>query len=173
MSNLKINALIAVADEHVSQEICAVLKQRNTNKIVVVKSTHEAIDAMHATLFNLFIVDADIPVTLQNATLMPGGLDYIRFIRMCAGEVSEATITFIKDATKIRDFLNCKSQAVEALKAGSSCVVYPPFVAEKFDKVIAPLLSNPPKFIRTHHYTGPCRRHDLVSVERDMRKTPN
>lgn len=172
MSNAHINALVALSDTDVSKTVCKVLKQRDITSIIEVESTYQAIDEMHKRLFNLFIVDARVPVTLERSATLYGGIDYIRFIRMCVGNVSEANVIFLRTHVGSQNLLESRSEIIEAQDAGASCVLLQPFTLQKFDDNVQPLISTPPVFIRAGTYTGPCRRKKAVAVEVDRRKKP-
>lgn len=139
MSNPKIKAIIALSDPGEAARAALVLAHRGVLNPLVVSSTHEAIDAMVDTSFHLFVVDAKVPATLERPGTY-GGIDFIRFIRMCEGSVSRAVVTFMR--TKVGDItmLEAQDEIVEAKAAGATCLLAHPVTLEKFDDIVQPAL---------------------------------
>lgn len=167
-NNLRV--LVALSDFVAAENVCSVLSSRGIFQIVNVESTQQAVDAMLDTRFNLFIVDARVPVTLSRTAVLYGGIDHIRFIRMCEGPMSEATVVFLRTKSSLQNALESRAEIVSAYNAGADCVLPLPFTDEKFDSEIIPIITKPRRFIRERSYTGPCRRRTDVPVRCDRRR---
>jgi len=169
MASFKLKALVALSDVESIAMVNTVLSNRGISDIFYAMCTHDAIDAMVETRFDLFIVDARVPVTLKRAVILHGGIDYIRFIRMCEGAISEATVVFLRSQTNVQNLLEAHAEIVSAKDAGASCVLAQPFTEKKFDSEVVPLVIKPRSFIRSLHYTGPCRRRRSTNVKVERR----
>ncbi|MFC3050330.1 ANTAR domain-containing protein [Kordiimonas pumila] len=173
MAEFNYKALIAVSDTRVADTINFILGSHNIMDVVRVDCTHDAIDAMLDIRFDLFFVDARVPVTFQRNAVLYGGIDYIRFIRMCEGRVSEATIVFMRQQSSMQNLLETRDEILSARDAGASCVLTHPLTIEKFDEEVLPILAKPKPFVRARSYTGPDRREKQFQVSRDRRIYPS
>jgi len=169
MSSYRLKALIALSDFAVAKEVSSILALRGIHATLV-ESTHDAIDAMLETAFGLFIVDARVPMTLKREAVLYGGIDYIRFIRMCEGPVSEAMVVFLRSQMGTVNLLESRDEVLSVQDAGANCILIHPLTLEKFDEVILSEINNPRPFLRTGSYTGPCRRRRTVAVKVERRR---
>ncbi len=166
----QLKALIALSDAVVAADALAVLERRGISDVLTVQSTYDAINAMVSNCFGLFIVDAAIPMTL-NRPGMKGGVDFVRFIRMCEGDMGEAVVVFLRSKIGDVNLIEVRDEIISVQEAGANCILNHPITCNKFDEHVAPDLVKPRFFLREPNYTGPCRRRVQISVEKERRKT--
>tara|TARA_R110002096_G_scaffold66686_1_gene162299 strand:- start:51 stop:563 length:513 start_codon:yes stop_codon:yes gene_type:complete len=166
----QLKALIALSDADAASEASRVLERRGISNLLSVKCTYDAIDAMVKGSFGLFVVDAPIPMTLSRPGV-PGGIDFIRFIRMCEGEMGEAVVVFLRSKLGEVNLLQVRDEIVTVRDSGANCILNHPLTFAKFDEYVAPDLVKPRLFLRMAGYTGPCRRRVKIPVENERRKS--
>lgn len=157
MSSSNIKALIALSEQDMAAQVALVMAHCGILNPLIVTSTYEAIDAMVEDSFNLFIVDAPIPMSLDRPGTR-GGIDFIRFVRMCEGATSKAVVVFLRSKIGNINMLEVHDEMIEVKKAGANCIVARPFTLDKFKKDIVPELVNQRIFLRSDAYPGAYRR---------------
>lgn len=140
MVRSKIDALVALADADTAAAVARVLIHRNINVSLQVSCTYEAVNAMVDQQFQLFVLDALIPMK-QDRPNIHGGIDFIRFLRMCEGVASEAVAVFVRSPLSRVTSIEAQDEIGAAREAGADCIVTRPLTLEKFDRVVAPLLA--------------------------------
>lgn len=170
MRDLKLKALIALSDKDVANSAATILMDRGAEKVFQAECTQAAICEMVETEFNFFIVDSRVPVSMERDTILYGGIDYIRFIRICEGPVSESTVVFLRYLNSSQNVIESLDEIEEAKNAGANVVVSAPLSMEKFEHDVLPCFEKPSRFIRSTCYIGPCRRNKKKAVTLEKRK---
>ena len=134
---------------------------------------YEAVDLMLEHAFSCFVIDGQLLISLDKNKQRLAGADFVRFIRMCDGPVSEASIIFLRSAGGAQNLLEAQAEIADARDNGASCIVSQPLTVRKFDEVIEPNLVKNRLFIRTENYVGPCRRRSDNSVTIERRADPS
>jgi len=165
-----IRALVAVSTEEISEQVSTCLSAHGIKDIQMAFTMYQAVSLMHDYDFNMFVVDGRLLVSSNPNKVRVAGVDFVRFIRMCEGPVSEAHVLFLRSDRHPDGMLAANSEFNEAREGGASCVLAQPLTDEKFERYVQPLLENPPAFIRERSYTGPCRRKVDAPVTVDRRK---
>jgi len=163
--------LVAVSSQKLSAEIGDTLAAKDVGEFHVAHTMYEAVELMHDYLFSLFIVDGQLLVSNDNEKMRLAGVDFIRFIRMCEGPVSEAAIAFLRSTSQVQNILEASAEIMEAHEGGASCIISQPLTPEKFEEAVDPILKQPRTFIRARDYTGPCRRRKTIQIDHN-RRTP-
>ena len=166
--------MVAVSAEGMAADIGAILAKKGIVDIHIVCSMYEAVDLMLEQVFDYFVVDGELCLSSAADNVRLAGVDFVRFIRMCAGPVSEAHILFLRSDTKSQNLLEANAEVMEARDGGASCIIGRPFTAGKYNEIVEPVLRGNRAFIREKSYVGPCRRHNdrTVAVERRAHPTP-
>jgi len=170
MRHRKIKALIAVSSEKISSQVGDILAARGISECYKAHTQHAAVDLMHENLFSLFIVDGQLLISDDKDKIRIAGVDFVRFIRMCDGVVSEANVVFLRSNRQAQNLLEARAEIIEARDSGATCIVGHPLTVEKFENLIEPILKQARIFIRDRTYTGPCRRYKNIPVEKERRK---
>lgn len=170
MKRADIRALLALSDRRAAAEISFIITSCGLPAPHQVACTYDAMDAMVERDYDLFIIDAAIPMSLAQPAIR-GGMDFIRFLRMCEGRVGEAPVVFLRSRIGDRDLIEVQAEVARARDAGANCVLTHPLTAQKFDEQVIPEFENPRPFLRLPGYTGPCRRRQQVAVSVDRRKS--
>jgi len=165
-----IKALVAVSSADLLAEATSVLAQGGIEHIRTARTMYDAVDLMHACVFSLFVIDGQLLVSTNPNKVRLAGVDFVRFIRMCEGSVSEAVVVFLRSSGRVQNLFEARVEITEARDAGASCIIAQPFVAENFHNFVRPAIDSPAPFIRTSAYTGPCRRVADIPVLHDRRK---
>jgi two-component system chemotaxis response regulator CheY len=166
-----INVLVAVSTEDIGKRVSACLQKAGISKIITAYTMYQAVALMHDNEFNMFVVDGRLLVSSNQDKIRVAGVDFVRFVRMCEGPVSEAHILFLRSENHPEGLIAANSEFMEAREGGASSVMAQPLTGEKFERHVAPNLENPRLFIRERNYLGPCRRRVDLPVKIDRRKT--
>lgn len=170
MPSSSIQALVAVSSEEISEKVIARLEKNGITDIHTVYTMYQGVALMHDYDFNMFIIDGRLLVSSNPQKIRVAGVDFVRFIRMCEGPVSEAHILFLRSENHPEGLVAANAEFEEARAAGANSVMAQPITQEKYDRHVAPQLENPRDFIRSSSYTGPCRRHIDIPVKIDRRQ---
>ncbi len=164
----KLNALVAVSCKELSAQVCEFLIDKGIARIRTADSMYEAIDYILEDEVSLFVIDGQLLVNKEDGRTNIAGVDFVRFIRMCKGDVSEAHIIFYRSSSDDVDLIEANVEILEARQAGATCILQPQFNAERFEALAEPFLIHPQLFVRTSTYVGPCRRLEdvMAPVER-------
>jgi len=173
MVEFELKALVIVPDDEVANSILSVLHKRDVRKLFHANCTQNAICAMVETQFNLVVIDGCVSVAPDKEYITDAGVDFIRFIRMCEGPVSEAIIVYLRCDHKHQNLVEASSEISDAQNAGANIILSRPFTIEKFDNDVAPHVLNPRQFVKTIRYTGPCRRKRKKAVVVEKRRMIN
>ena len=170
-----VSALMVLSDLERAHEVAAALNGHGISDISFVESTHDAINCMVERRYGLIFVDARVPVTLGGETILYGGVDFIRFVRMCKPPVCKATVAFIRNHVGSVSLIESRADVMDAHDAGVDCVLTYPVTDEKVAQVVLPELAIPRPFLRTETYIGPCRRrrNKAFSAERRHAAIPS
>lgn len=169
MFEVQIRALIALSDSDTAIEISRMLEHRGITDQLVVGCTYDAIDAMLKEYYHLFIVDAFVPMSIDRPGML-GGVDFIRFLRMCEGPVKKSVAVFLRSELGRLNMLEVRQEIVTARDAGANCILSQPLTLKKFDESVVPQLLEPRPFLTTENYTGPCRRRKQLPVKVERRE---
>lgn len=169
MSSSPIQALVAVSSEAISERVCACLREKGITDIETVYTMYQGVALMHDHEFNMFVIDGRLLVSTNPQKVRVAGVDFVRFIRMCEGPVSEAHILFLRSENHPEGLVAANAEFEEARAAGAHSVMAQPITLEKYDRHVAPQLEGPREFIRSGGYTGPCRRRMEIPVKIERR----
>ena len=169
MFETHIRALLALSDNDAVVEVSRMLKHRGITDLLAVNCTYDAINAMLQDYYHLFIVDAFVPMSADRPSML-GGLDFIRFLRMCDGPVKKSVAVFLRSGLGRLNLLEARQEIENARDAGANCILSQPLTLKKFDETVVPQLVKPRPFFTTENYTGPCRRYKKIPVKVDRRQ---
>lgn len=144
-----LHALIALSNKQLSRTVWHFLKDQGIGSCQVAATSEEATSRMLQKKFSLIFVDYDLPNM--------GGVDFIRFLRMCDGPISEAFVVMIIGAPN-------QNKVVAARDGGVHEILGLPLTAHLLDVRLSHMISRPKPFIRRPSYTGPCRRRENVRI---------
>jgi len=166
-------ALVAVSTKDILADVSAVLLEQGIDDVHAVHSMYEAVDLMLEHVFSSFVIDGQLLISTDKNKRRLAGVDFVRFIRMCDGPVSEASIVFLRSAGGVQNLLEAQAEIADARDSGASCIVSQPLTIRKFGEVVEPNLVKNRAFIRTETYIGPCRRRGDYSVINERRAAPS
>lgn len=166
--------LVAVSDKGMVADIGNVLLEKGIEDFHVVHSMYEAVDLMLEHSFSCFVIDGQLLISSDKYKQRLAGVDFVRFIRMCDGPVSEASVIFLRSTGSVQNLLEAQAEIADARDSGASCIVSQPLTSHKFNEIIEPNLAQNRTFIRTANYVGPCRRRgdNDVTIERRTAQSP-
>jgi len=143
------HAIVAMQNIQLGKAVMHFLRDNQVGSCVLAPNVTKAIDLMHKNKANLFFVDYEIPHY--------GGVDFVKFIRMCEGPVSEAFVVMVigsPDLDKVCAARDCGSHEILGL----------PLTTKLMSTRLSHMISNPKPFVRHPVYTGPCRRRERVRI---------
>lgn len=144
-----LHALIALSNKQLSRTVWHFLKDQGIGSCQIAATSEEATSRMLQKEFSLIFVDYDLPNM--------GGIDFIRFLRMCDGPLSEAFVVMIIGAPN-------QGKVVDARDAGVHEILGLPLTAHLLEVRLSHMIGKPKPFIRHPSYTGPCRRRENVRI---------
>lgn len=144
-----LNALIAMSNKQLGRTVWHFLRDSGVRAIKVVTTAEDATSRMLASNFSLIVVDHDLPEM--------GGVDFIRFLRMCEGPLSEAFAVMVVPAPS-------QEKVMAARDAGVHEILGLPLTTSLLNRRLSHMLEKPKPFIRHPSYTGPCRRREVVKI---------
>lgn len=164
--------LIAISDFEMTFQVAEMLRGLGVQDITAAPSVHDAIAMMNAKNFTMFIIDARVPVAIRKDALIHGGVDFIRFIRMCRKPICESKIVFVRSPFGMVNLLESRAEVMTARDAGANCTLRYPVSRGDFEKIVLPELRITRPFLKTADYTGPCRRRRNLEIIEERRQCP-
>jgi DNA-binding response OmpR family regulator len=149
------NALVALSNVQLGRTIWHFLREQGIGGGRLVTSARDAVVRMEQTRFSLFFVDYELPEF--------GGVDFIKFIRMVDGPMSEAFVVMV--------IPNPSREKVWAARdAGAHEILGLPLTAKLLHARLDHMIGNPKPFIRAASYIGPCRRREVVKIHHGVER---
>ncbi|WP_417462529.1 response regulator [Kordiimonas sp.] len=149
------NALVALSNAQLGRTIWHFLREQGIGGGRLVTSARDAVARMEQARFSLFFVDYELPEF--------GGVDFIKFIRMCNGPVAEAFVVMVIPTPD-------KQKVVSARDAGAHEILGLPLTAKLLHSRMNHMIGNPKPFIRAPSYIGPCRRREVVKIHHGVER---
>lgn len=149
------NALVALSNAQLGRTIWHFLREQGIGGGRLVTSARDAVVRMEQARFSLFFVDYELPEF--------GGVDFIKFIRMCDGPMAEAFVVMVIPTPD-------RQKVVSARDAGAHEILGLPLTAKLLHSRINHMIGNPKPFVRAPSYIGPCRRREVVKIHHGVER---
>ncbi|WP_262690784.1 response regulator [Kordiimonas aestuarii] len=150
-----LNAMVALSNAQLGRTIWHFLREQGIGGGRLVTSARDAVVRMESARFSLFFVDYELPDF--------GGVDFIKFIRMVDGPMSEAFVVMV--------IPNPDREKVWAARdAGAHEILGLPLTAKLLHARMNHMVGNPKPFIRATSYIGPCRRREVVKIHHGVER---
>lgn len=169
MPYARLKVLVAVSSRELAESFRHFFFKKGAAHIECVSSMYQAADLMLEHDFTLFILDGQLLYSRELHKASVAGVDMVRFIRMCSGEVSEMPVVFLRTSSQQQNILEAQAEIKEARDAGANLIMAQPIDTERLETELERLMKAPKEFIRKPVYIGPCRRQQDVDVGVDRR----
>jgi len=143
------HAIVAMQNIQLGKAVMHFLRDNQIGSCVMATTAQKAIEHMHKNRASLFFVDYELPNL--------GGVDFVKFLRMCDGPVSEAFVVMVISAPDI-------DKVGAARDCGSHEILGLPLTTKLMNTRLTHMIGKPKPFIRHPAYTGPCRRRERVKI---------
>jgi len=147
-------------------------ESQRATELICANSMYAAVDLMLEHDFSMFVVDGQLLYAQDRDRARVAGPDFVRFIRMCEGAVSEVPVIFLRTENGHQNLFEANAEIEQARDAGANGILPQPFDADRFDATVRPILLAPRPFVRSQGYVGPCRRVKDIAVRLERRKSP-
>ena len=144
-----IHAVIAMANVQLGRAVWHFLQDNGVGSCVMTTTAQKAVEHILCNKATLFFVDYELPDF--------GGVDFVKFLRICEGPVSEAFVVMVIPSPNLE-------KVSAARDGGSHEILGLPLTTKLMEARLLSMIGNPKPFIRHPAYTGPCRRREVVQI---------
>ena len=154
----KLNVLIAMQNRQLGEFIRKVLRDGGAENIQRAIEVPHALKLMRSKNVNLFFVDYDFSEH--------GGPDFVKFIRLTDGDMSEAPVVMILPQPSKKTVMECRD-------AGVNEILALPVTGNLVESRLKHIYAQPKPFIRSASYIGPCRRREQMKAYHGVERRTN